>query len=752
MSKFVYCLILAFCLFGASARAEAASVTLAWDANAESDLAGYIVLFGTQSGRYDRVLEVGNTTTWTFTEAEINKTYYFVVQAVNTSGARSEFSAEVAATVGDGGAVTPGPGPGPSPTPTPTGPRVAINRTSFTIGAIAGTNGVRSGSQKAAVTFVNGTSTWTATTDAPWLQISGGSGNGAGSFSVSLKSGTYAPTTESATITVTAPNVPNSPVTVPVTLRVYGSGENPSGTIDTPVNNATGVRGSIAITGWASDDVGLKEVTIYRDPVIGEAAYLQKVQVFVGRAVFVDGARPDVDAGLAAPFDYQAGWGYMLLTRMLPNQGNGTYKLHVYATDVEGRGALLGTRIITCDNSKATKPFGAIDTPDQGGTVSGTTYTNFGWALTPWPYLIPINGSTILVYIDGVPVGRPVYNNARADISKLFSGYANSAGPVGYYQFDTTKLANGVHTISWVVTDSGNRAEGIGSRYFTVLNGSVSSAMTLEASTSIQEMSGGGAETIVSAGVGASSGLDAASLDAIQVSTVPVYRRDGFDQNAPLELAPADDRGVVRINADAIGRFTLTLSSPVRDEAGGYEGYLVADGKLQALPAGSFLDKRIGDFYWQPGVGFVGNYQLVFVRTEGGQRVRIPVDVTIGTSPAQSKPRLVVDLPSSNGVVGTTFVTAGWAADFAASTGSGIRTVHVWAYPTAAGASPIFIGEAAMRIDRTDVGTIHGSQYDQSGFHVTGTLAPGSYTLVAYAFSELAKDFNIATSVPIIVK
>ena len=126
------------------------------------------------------------------------------MQAVNTSGARSEFSAEVSATVGDGGAVTPWPGPGPA-APIRPDRGVAINRTSFTFGAIAGTNGLRSAAQKAAVTFSNGTSPWTATTDAPWLQITGGSGNGAGSFSVSLKSGTYAPTTESATITMTAP-------------------------------------------------------------------------------------------------------------------------------------------------------------------------------------------------------------------------------------------------------------------------------------------------------------------------------------------------------------------------------------------------------------------------------------------------------------------------------------------------------------------------------------------------------------------
>ena len=108
-------------------------------------------------------------------------------------------------------------------------------------------------------------------------------------------------------------------------------------------------------------------------------------KIFVGRAVFVEGARPDVDAIFEQPFDYEAGWGYMLLTNMLPNQGNGTFTLHAYATDTDGHSVLLGSRTITCDNANATRPFGAIDTPDQGGTASGTTYMNFGWALTPLP-------------------------------------------------------------------------------------------------------------------------------------------------------------------------------------------------------------------------------------------------------------------------------------------------------------------------------------------------------------------------------
>jgi hypothetical protein len=160
----------------------------------------------------------------------------------------------------------------------------------------------------------------------------------------------------------------------------------------------------------------------------------------------------------------------MLLTNMLPGQGNGTFTLHAWAVDAEGHETLLGSKTITCANTAAAKPFGAIDTPAQGATVSGAAYAHYGWALTPQPASIPTNGSTIWVYVDGVPVGHPTYNLYRADIAGLFPGYANSGGAVGHYVIDTTKLANGLHTIAWSVTDSQGRTEGIGSRYFWVFN------------------------------------------------------------------------------------------------------------------------------------------------------------------------------------------------------------------------------------------------------------------------------------------
>ena len=50
-----------------------------------------------------------------------------------------------------------------------------------------------------------------------------------------------------------------------------------------------------------------------------------------GKAVFIDGARPDVAAGYPTfPANTKAGWGFMVLTNMLPNQGNGQYVFQMW--------------------------------------------------------------------------------------------------------------------------------------------------------------------------------------------------------------------------------------------------------------------------------------------------------------------------------------------------------------------------------------------------------------------------------------
>ena len=56
------------------------TATVQWDANQESDLAGYRVYQGTTSGSYGPAVDVGNITLYTAQNLQAGLTYYFAVR------------------------------------------------------------------------------------------------------------------------------------------------------------------------------------------------------------------------------------------------------------------------------------------------------------------------------------------------------------------------------------------------------------------------------------------------------------------------------------------------------------------------------------------------------------------------------------------------------------------------------------------------------------------------------------------------
>ncbi len=70
-------------------------VRLSWSANTEPDLAGYRLLYGTASGRYDRTVDVGKATSTVLEGLTPDTSYYFVLKAYDFSGNTSPASAEV---------------------------------------------------------------------------------------------------------------------------------------------------------------------------------------------------------------------------------------------------------------------------------------------------------------------------------------------------------------------------------------------------------------------------------------------------------------------------------------------------------------------------------------------------------------------------------------------------------------------------------------------------------------------------------
>jgi hypothetical protein len=125
-------LMAAICLVAFSVPARAATVTLTWDPNAGGDAVGYLVFYGTSSQHYVRAIDVGSSTTYQIADLDPEQIYYFAVQAYDSAGRVSGFSAEVVLSpvVAPRDQVPPDPAP-PRPAPE------ALRLTSLTANLVA---------------------------------------------------------------------------------------------------------------------------------------------------------------------------------------------------------------------------------------------------------------------------------------------------------------------------------------------------------------------------------------------------------------------------------------------------------------------------------------------------------------------------------------------------------------------------------------------------------------------------------------
>jgi glucose/arabinose dehydrogenase len=124
------------------------------------------------------------------------------------------------------------------------------------------------------------------------------------------------------------------------------------------------------------------------------------------------------------------------------------------------------------------------------------------------------------------------------------------------------------------------------------------------------------------------------------------------------------------------------------------------------------------------------------------------VDVTIASST-----QLVIDLPANGSTLPQPFHLAGWAVDTSSVTGTGIDTIHVWAFPVAGG-PPQFVGVPTLGGSRLDVAAFLGNtRFRPSGYNMlVSGLARGTYDLVVFPHSAVTNSFAPAQVVRITVQ
>jgi hypothetical protein len=238
-------------------------------------------------------------------------------------------------------------------------------------------------------------------------------------------------------------------------------------------------------------------------------------------------------------------------------------------------------------------------------TGEGLNLMTEGWTLTPQPYTIPFDGSTITVWLDGLPTGNPVYNQYNKEIADLFPGYNNQDGAGGSFILDTTALTHGIHALAWLVEDDAGNSNTVGFQYFSIDNtGMPGGANSIDMSfNSIEELQ-----------------------NLVPRQMEPVFFKKGY--------RTGEEAGVLLPDVEGIGSVTIKELEPVELQLGtniaAASGYLVTGSHLRELPVGSTLDHKSGLFSWLPGPGHFGKYLMVFVvKDMEGQYKRTLVRFTI---------------------------------------------------------------------------------------------------------------------------
>ncbi len=237
----------------------------------------------------------------------------------------------------------------------------------------------------------------------------------------------------------------------------------------------------------------------------------------------------------------------------------------------------------------------------------------------------------------------------------------------------------------------------------------------------------------------------------IDVQTSPRLRIDtptaGGSFRGRVRLAgwAIDERAATGTGVDAVHVWAVPGSGPA--QVVGAASYGQARGDV-----GSVFGARFTNSGWSltvaglaPGAWTLVAYARSTFTGSFDAAMAVPVTLTDGLLLQADTPAAMQTVPTSGAHV------AGWALDLAATTGTGVNAVHVWAIPVGAGTA-VFVGAATIGLSRPDVGAAFGGQFTPSGYDAPITLAPGTYDLIVYARRSSSGSFDAARVVRIVVQ
>jgi len=232
------------------------------------------------------------------------------------------------------------------------------------------------------------------------------------------------------------------------------------GSIDVPVDGAT-VSGYVQVIGFALDGNLVSNIDVFVDGT-DEAN-----RVSAAGGANINLPRPDVIqffpqyGGTAGKNPgYEASFKASLFS-------NGSHTVYVRATDVDGCSYFLTPRAVKVDNARNQPPFGGVDfpLPDSGVSANGVLEVA-GWALDDRKV------DHVDVFVDGLIERQAVTGIYRADVAANYPDNPQAIVAGFILNIDSTRYANGVHTVTVKAVDDQGQQGLLGSRRVQIFNNS----------------------------------------------------------------------------------------------------------------------------------------------------------------------------------------------------------------------------------------------------------------------------------------
>ena len=232
------------------------------------------------------------------------------------------------------------------------------------------------------------------------------------------------------------------------------------GTVEAPVENST-VSGYVRIKGFAIDGNLVSNVDFYVD---GQA---EANRVTPAGGANINLPRPDVIQAFPAYAGTPGAYPGFEASFRAANYSNGTHTIFTRITDVTGCCYFLAPRVIRIDNARNQAPFGNLDYPEPDSSVSANGVLSVvGWALDDRAV------DHVEVLIDGLQERQAVTGIYRPDVAAYYPDAPGALVSGFLLNLDSTRLTNGVHTVTVKAVDNQGQVGLLGNRRIQVFNNS----------------------------------------------------------------------------------------------------------------------------------------------------------------------------------------------------------------------------------------------------------------------------------------